>query len=73
MNHISYIIPYTTHPKWLFCRVSELVLNFYMFLFLGSGFSLSLILNTEQYEYISGSDNDVGVKVRICHGFYLQR
>ena len=30
----------------------------------GSAFGLSLILNIEQYEYMLGSANDVGVKVR---------
>ena len=32
--------------------------------FTGSAFGLSLILNIERYEYMPGSDNDIGVKVR---------
>ena len=30
----------------------------------GSEFGLSLILNIERYEYLYGSDTDVGIKVR---------
>ena len=29
----------------------------------GSRFGLSLLLNAEQYEYMSGPQNDVGIKV----------
>ena len=31
----------------------------------GAGFGLSLTLNIEQYEYISGPNTDAGVKVRM--------
>lgn len=30
----------------------------------GAGFALSLTLNIEQYEYMSGPDHEAGVKVR---------
>ena len=40
-------------------------LNVYFRIFFqpGSRFGLSLLLNAEQYEYMSGPQNDAGVKV----------
>ena len=38
---------------------------------LGSRFGLNLILNIEQYEYLSGPNSDVGVKVCVTAKFRI--
>ena len=52
------------HLYWyevLYVKISYFKSN--SFMFPGTGFGLSLILNVEQYEYMRGPQNDAGIKV----------